>query len=57
MDVLDVDSDAITHAPPMGIARSMHVATASATSIFVFGGLNKTGMLSSCEEFNPQTMR
>ncbi len=57
VDVVDVDSDAITHAPPMRIARSGHATAASATSLFVFGGRNTTGSLSSCEEFNTQTMR
>ncbi len=57
MKVVDVDSDAITHTPPMGIARSMHATTASATSLFVFGGISETGVLSSSEEFNPQTKR
>ncbi len=57
VNVVDVDSGAITHAPPMRIARSGHATAASATSLFVFGGLNTTGMLSSCEEFNTQTMR
>ncbi len=56
VDVVDVDSYAITHAPPMGIARALHATTASATALFVFGGLNLTGMLSSCEEFNPQRL-
>ncbi len=56
-DVVDVDSDAITHTPPVGIARALHATTASAASLFVLGGVNTTGMLSSCEEFNTQTMR
>ncbi len=55
--IVDVDSDAIMHAPRMGIGRFGHATAASATSIFVFGGANATGLLSSCEEFNPQTMR
>ncbi len=48
VDVVDVDSGAITHAPPMGIARKLHATAASAAPIFVFGGLYLTGMLSSC---------
>ncbi len=57
VDIFDVDSDAITHAPPMGIGRFGHATAASATSLFVFCGISETGVLSSCEEFNPQTMR
>ncbi len=55
--VVEMDSETIRHAPPMGIARKLHATTASATSFFVFGGVNLTGLLSSCEEFNLQTMR
>ncbi len=53
MDVVYVDSGAVTHAPPMGIARKLHATAASATALFVFGGLNLTGLLSSC---NPQRL-
>ncbi len=57
VDVVDVDSDAITHAPPMGIGRFGHATAASATSLFVFGGISETSVLSCCEEFNAQSMR
>ncbi len=57
VDIVDVDSDAITNAPPMGIGRFGHATAASATSLFVFGGISETGVLSSSEEFNLQAIR
>ncbi len=57
VDVVDVEKGTITHAPPMEIGRFGHATAASATSLFVFGGISATGVLSSCEEFNTQTMR
>ncbi len=56
VDVVDVDSDAVTHTPPMRNARFGHATAASATSLFVFGGENRIDWLSSCEEFNTETM-
>ncbi len=55
--VVDVESATLKRAPPMGIGRCAHTTVATATSLFVFGGQNKTGLLSSCEEFDTQTMK
>ncbi len=59
MDVLivDVDNGVLTRAPPMRIGRCAHATATTSTSLFVFGGKNETSLLSSCEEFNSQTMR
>ncbi len=55
--IVDVENGALTRAPPMKNGRWAHATAATSTSLFVFGGENETGLLSSCEEFNSQTMR
>ncbi len=57
LSVADVNSGTLKHAPPMKIGRCAHTTATTASSLFVFGGENKTGLLSSCEEFDTQTMK
>ncbi len=40
--VVDVESGTLKRAPPMGIGRCAHTIATTATSLFVFGGENKT---------------
>ncbi len=55
--IVDVENGALTRVPPMGFGRCAHATATTSTSLFVFGGKNETSLLSSCEEFNSQTMR
>ncbi len=61
VDVVDVSSGEIRRGPSMRHPRFGHAAAASATSLFVFGGLGPSirkpdgEIKDSCEVFSPQT--
>ncbi len=55
VDVVDVSSGETSRGPSMRHPRALHAAAAaSTTSIFVFGGVDDSG-LKSCEMLNPHT--
>ncbi len=54
VDVVDLNRGETSRGPSMRHPRACHAATASPTSLFVFGGLY-TETKNSCELFNAQT--
>ncbi len=54
VDVVDLSSGERSRGPPMRHPRFRHAAAASTTLLFVFGGIDDSG-LNSCEAFNHQT--
>ncbi len=54
VDVVDLSSGERSRGPSMRHPRLGHAAADSPTLLFVFGGVDHSGM-NSCEAFNPQT--
>ncbi len=54
VDVIDVRGGETNRGPPMRHPRRLHATTASATSLFIFGGVDDSDQ-NSCETFNAQT--